>query len=79
MLGDFRGYTLFNLGASYRLTDRVSLNGVIYNLLDKDFNRYTSYTRCANGGCTSSAEGFSNRYNNILEPRRLFVSLNAEF
>ena len=79
VLGDFRGYTLFNLGASYRLTDRVSLNGVIYNLLDKDFNRYTSYTRCANGGCTSSAEGFSNRYNNILEPRRLFVSLNAEF
>ena len=80
VLGDFRGYTLFNLGASYKVSNSVTLNSVIYNLFDKNFNRYTSYTRCTNGGCTGAGtEAFSNRYNSILEPRRLFVSLNAEF
>lgn len=80
VLGDFRGYTLFNLGASYKLSNSVTLNGVIYNLLDKNFNRYTSYTRCTDRDCTGPGAGaFSNRYNSILEPRRLFVSLNAEF
>ena len=80
VLGDFRGYTLFNLGASYRLNNSVTLNGVIYNLLDKNFNRYTSCTRCANAGCTGpGAAAFCNRYSSILQPRRLFGSLNAGF
>lgn len=82
VLGDFKGYTLLNLGASYQLSPNLRLNGVIYNLLDKDFKDYSAYNRCSNAGCTNlpgSATGYSNAYNNILEPRRLFVSLNAEF
>jgi len=80
VLGDFKGYTLWNLGASFSITKNVTVNGVIYNLLDKDFNDYRAYTRCTNGGCTGAGTtAFSNAYNNILEPRRLYVSLNADF
>src|SRR5690606_33070746 len=38
--GDYRDYALFHLGAGYRLSDRVTLNATIYNLLDKDFIEY---------------------------------------
>ena len=80
VLGDFRGYTLLDLGATYRFSPNVRLTGVIQNLLDKDFQDYRSYTRCTDGGCTApGVEAFSNVYNNILEPRRLFVSLNVDF
>jgi len=79
VIGDFKGYTLLSLGATWSITKQVRLQGVIYNLLDKDFNDYVSYTRCANAGCTTSATGYSNVYNNILEPRRLWVSLIVDF
>jgi outer membrane receptor for ferrienterochelin and colicins len=79
VLGDFKGYSLFNVGTSYRISKNVAVNAVIYNLLNKDFKDYVAYNRCANGGCTTFANGFSNTYNNIQEPRRLYVSLNAEF
>ncbi len=80
VLGDFRGYTLFDLGATYRVSQNVRVTGVIENLLDKDFNDYRSYTRCTDGNCTGpGAEAFSNVYNRILEPRRLFVSLSVDF
>jgi len=80
VIGDFRGYTLFDLGLTYRISRNVHMTGVIQNLFDKDFNEYRSYNRCTNGGCTGSgAEAFSNVYNNILEPRRLFVALNVDF
>lgn len=80
VLGDFKGYTLWNLGASYSINKNLRVNGVIYNLLDKDFNKYRAYTRCTNAGCTGpGTTAFSNVYNTIQEPRRLFVSLNADF
>nr|WP_296750980.1 TonB-dependent receptor [Thioalkalivibrio sp.] len=80
VLGDFKGYTLFDLGATYRVSRNVRVTGVIENLLDKDFKDYRSYTRCTDGGCTGAGnEAFSNAYNNILEPRRFFVSLNVDF
>ncbi|MDZ7589389.1 MAG: TonB-dependent receptor [Rubrivivax sp.] len=79
VLGDFQGYSLFTLGLNYAFTEHVSLQAAIYNLLDKDFNDYRDYTRCANGGCTTSATGSSNVYNNLLEPRRLWLALNVGF
>ncbi|TVR61221.1 MAG: TonB-dependent receptor [Candidatus Competibacteraceae bacterium] len=73
-LGDFEGFTLFNLGASYQFADNVRLSGVIYNLFDKDFKDYRPYLREDNGQVA-----FSNVYNNIYEPRRLFLSLIVDF
>jgi len=72
-LGDFHGYTLLNLGASYRLTQRLQLNAAIENLLDKNFLDYRAYPLRNNPEMTA----FSNVYNNILEPRRLWIALRA--
>ncbi|OOG21235.1 outer membrane receptor protein [Thioalkalivibrio denitrificans] len=74
-LGDFKGYTLFNLGARYRFTERVTMTGVIYNLLDKDFNDYRAYPLRNDPSVTAH----SNVYNNLLEPRRLWLSMNVDF
>jgi outer membrane receptor for ferrienterochelin and colicins len=72
-LGDFRPYTLMSLGAGYRLTDRIQLNATIENLLDKDFVDYRPYSLRNDPDVTA----FSNVYNNILEPRRLWLTLRA--
>lgn len=41
----FENYSLFNLGANYKLTESVDLNLRISNLLDRDFTTYsTTYT-----------------------------------
>ncbi|MEI2417821.1 TonB-dependent receptor [Orrella sp. JC864] len=42
-VGDLRSWAMLHLGASYRLTDNVTLTGNVYNLLDKDFLKYRSY------------------------------------
>ncbi|WP_200834115.1 TonB-dependent receptor domain-containing protein [Nitrincola tapanii] len=79
VMGDFKGFTLLNLGARYQVNRDVSLNGALTNLLNKDFIDYSDYTVCGNGGCTTSAVQPSNAYNTILPGRGLFVSLNVKF
>lgn len=46
-LGDLKGFTLFSLGTSYRITRNVTLGASIYNLFDKDFTRFTAWTNSA--------------------------------
>ncbi|TVQ93526.1 MAG: TonB-dependent receptor, partial [Chromatiaceae bacterium] len=75
VLGDFREFAVVNLGASWRFTDNIALNAVIYNLLDKDFNDYRGYPLRND----PEVIAFSNVYNNIYEPRRLWVSLSMDF
>jgi outer membrane receptor for ferrienterochelin and colicins len=72
-LGDFQGYTLFNLGAAYRISDRLQLNATVENLLDREFVEYRPYPLRNDPGVTA----FSNVYNNILEPRRLWLAVRA--
>jgi len=60
-LGDFHGYTLLNLDASYHLTQRIQLNGAIANLFDKNFVDYRPYPLRNNPQVTA----FSHIYNNI--------------
>lgn len=79
VLGDFKGYTLLNLGTSYQFTPQVTLTAMLYNALDKNFIDYQSYDICANGGCTELASGMSNRFNSIQERSRLHVSLRVDF
>jgi outer membrane receptor for ferrienterochelin and colicins len=79
VLGDFKGWTMLDLGFTYQVLRNLRLTAVIYNLLDKDFKDYVSYSRCNNAGCTAFATGFSNRYNNILEPRRYWLAVGVDF
>ncbi len=82
VLGDFRGYTLLNLGASYEFSQHLTVSGAIYNVLGREFQDYRAYARCGNAGCTNaagSAVAFSNGYNTIQEPRRVWLSLTARF
>ena len=74
-LGDFKGYTIVNLGAGYRFTPQVRANATLYNALNKDFIRYRDYP----GRNDPSDTYTSNVYNNILDPRTLLVSLNVDF
>ncbi|KDE39985.1 TonB-dependent receptor [Nitrincola lacisaponensis] len=73
VLGDFKGYTLLNLGARYAVNQNVTLNGTLTNLLNKDFIDYSTYDRFDGGTAQSNA------YNNILPGRGLFVSMNVNF
>lgn len=74
-LGDFKGYTIVNLGAGYRFTEQVRLNATLYNALNKDFIRYQDYP-----GRNDPSDTFtSNVYNNILDPRSLLVSITVDF
>jgi outer membrane receptor for ferrienterochelin and colicins len=72
-LGDFRGYGLLNAGLGWQLNRHLQLNASVENLLDKNFVDYRPYPLRNN----PESIAFSNVYNNILEPRRLWLSLRA--
>ncbi|WP_043510263.1 TonB-dependent receptor domain-containing protein [Halomonas sp. BC04] len=73
-LGDFHSTTMVNLGARYRVSEHVSVNGVVNNLLDRDFKDYRPYAREDN-----QEIAYSNVYNNLYGPRSFMVSLNVDF
>ncbi|TVP60675.1 MAG: TonB-dependent receptor, partial [Gemmatimonadales bacterium] len=74
-LGDFKAYALMDLGASWRMNERFTVNATVENLLDQSFVDYRPYALRNNSDVTA----FSNVYNNILEPRRLALTLRASF
>jgi outer membrane receptor for ferrienterochelin and colicins len=74
-LGDFHGFTTFNLGGRFQISHNLVLMARIDNLLDKDFNDYRPYPLRND----PNAIAYSNVYNNIYEPRRLWLSLQAGF
>ena len=41
---ELKAYELFNLGASYKVNNQVTLSARINNLLDKDFGEYKTFT-----------------------------------
>lgn len=73
--GDYKAYTLFHLGGSYQATENVVLNATIYNVLDKNFIKYTPYV----SNTTTGAISYDNKYNNNQERRRLWVSATYNF
>lgn len=75
VLGDFKPYTQFHLGGSYRVNKQFTINAAIYNLFNKDFLDYQPYTV---PGQRPTVE-WRNRYVNNMEGRRLWVSANYEF
>lgn len=74
-LGDFHAFTTFSLGGRFEISPNLELVARIDNLLDKDFNDYRAYP-LRNDPDTIA---YSNVYNNIYEPRRLWLSLRAGF
>jgi len=74
-LGDFRSYALFDLGTSYQVSERFHLRATVENLLDRDFVDYRPYPLRND----PSTIAYSNVYNNVIEPRRLSLSLSASF
>lgn len=68
--GDYAAYELFHLGGAYQVNDRVSVNAIIYNLLDKDFVSLLPY---------GTPVAYAPEYANNQEPRRLWVSVSATF
>lgn len=69
-LGDYKAYELFHLGGSYELNDRVTINAVIYNLLDEDFVSLIPY---------GTPVVYGSEYANNQEPRRLWLSARVDF
>jgi len=73
--GDYKAYEVFHLGGSYAVSERVSFNATIYNLLDKDFVKYEPYISDTN----TNEISYTNLYAINQEPRRLWVSVNVDF
>lgn len=69
-LGDYKAYSLFNIGGSYQATDAVALNATIYNVFDKDFVDYQAF---------NNSNSYANTYTNIEEGRRLWLSATVQF
>lgn len=73
---DLKAYTLVHLGANYKVNKNVTLSANIYNLLDKDFNKFqkignTWYNDYYMGG--RSVKG------SAPEGRTLWLKANIEF
>jgi outer membrane receptor for ferrienterochelin and colicins len=73
VLGDYKAYTQFHLGGSYRVTPKFTINAAVYNLFNKDFVDYQPYYRSGN------TVTYGNRYRNPQDGRRLWISANYEF
>lgn len=73
LVGDWKGYSLFNLGTSYKVSKNLTVNGTIYNLFDKQFNEAKLVPN------TSTSSTVYATYRNNLEPRRLWVSASLNF
>ncbi len=73
-------YAVFNLGATYRMSDRVRLTGTVYNLLDKDFGASDSYEH---GGQTFHAYRYTQTGRATdgvyLDRRSLWLSATYDF
>lgn len=77
---ELKGYTVFNLGSSYRFTENLRMNVMLYNLLDKDFGETRAYEW---NGETNYAYMYSHASRSVagtyMDGRRLWVSLSYDF
>lgn len=73
LLGDYKAYSLVNIGGNYKVDKSLTINMAINNLLDKNFAEYRP-VRAANGTATYASEYIGN-----FERRRLWVSANYAF
>ncbi|MGE0973414.1 TonB-dependent receptor (plasmid) [Klebsiella sp. WOUb02] len=77
---NFKSYTTFNLGASYKASKDITLNAAINNLFDKDFTK----THVLTSGRTTTTAGdyFTSSQTttgNVIPGRSLWVSATYNF
>ncbi|MFA7523121.1 MAG: TonB-dependent receptor [Halothiobacillaceae bacterium] len=73
-LGNFKSFTLVELGGSYRLTPNITIHAAIHNLFDKNMLDY----RYA-GFQSRGDDVYGNTYANPEQGRRLWLSINTRF
>src|SRR5690554_1341272 len=78
--GDLKAYEVFHLGGTFRATDRLSLSAAVYNLLDKDFTKGTTYDDNGTQAWVSDYIQTGRSIDGTLEEgRRLWVSATLDF
>ncbi len=89
-VGDIRGYSLFNLGAQYRMNKNVTFSATIYNLFDKDFLKFKKWRELTYnnaGAVTGERDAWANSYvkssqstkGSIPDGRTLWLRANIQF
>lgn len=82
-VGDLKGYTLFELGGSYKVSETLSLNASVSNLLDKDFTEYASYDSDNDGINDAYASKYFQSSSSVagttLPGRTFWLSANLSF
>lgn len=89
-VGDIRGYSLFNLGAQYRMNKNVTFSATIYNLFDKDFLKFKKWRELTYnnaGAVTGERDAWANSYvkssqstkGSIPDGRTLWIRANVQF
>ena len=87
LFGDkLAGYSVFNLGASYTVSDQLRLNMAVNNLLDKDFTEGAkSYEYLDNRGRPQTATGYkyldigSSTTGTYIPGRNYWLSVSYDF
>ncbi|MDR1529971.1 MAG: TonB-dependent receptor [Burkholderiales bacterium] len=69
----YKSYTLLNLGATYAMNKNTTFALALYNATDKDFVDY------GDNPLSPAATTYSNAYYQVLEGRRLWVSVDITF
>ena len=72
-LGDYEAYALFDLGATYDVSEAATVRAKLHNVFNKDFVNYTDYQ--TSGGETE----FANTYQSPFPGRHLSISANIRF
>lgn len=78
----FKSYDVFHLGMSWQLSEQVTLNGRVNNLLDKDFTSYQVDFVDENGNGDYSDRNdivYYDDYNNKDKRRNVWLSMNVTF
>jgi outer membrane receptor for ferrienterochelin and colicins len=78
----YKSYSVLNLGGAYELTNWLTVNARVNNLLDRDFSTYDTEFRDIDGNGDYLGDDetlFFDHYNNKDKGRSFWVSLNARF
>lgn len=74
-LGNYKGYSLLDIGGNYKVNKSLTFNMAIYNLLDKNFADYYPVV----SGAVPPVTSYQSKYNGNFERRRLWISANYTF
>lgn len=76
-LGDYKAYSVFHIGGTFRVLENMSINATIYNLANKDFLKFAEYASPT--ASDPDAVAYTSLYNIHEEGRRLWLSTTIRF